>query len=385
MHPSTPKRAYVLSGTRLYAFDADDPDTNLDLPHIPSSGKDFASVIDGGTVLNWLTVTADDEWLTLQCEATSTAIAFSPSTGTIRTIQVESPYTLNQLHPEKLAGSTRVFLLLSEYAKTAIWDHEAGTLSINTSLYGGHPAPLFDGFAEGDPYDGPIRAFVYTASDDTDTTKAVATAINNWGGLHKSFHWINGTNNDTAYFVDTFELPCYLVPGSSGVGYGAWSLHSGAIYKSTVTTVGTSGAFTDAVGLKHVYQGTAGATKPSVLDYTLVEKLSVGALVEGSYYYDAGTKTLYVWCFGGGDPTTRLLICSASGNSVGMALHRADAGDARLICAHRSYVNQVDTFGYYQNAFGSMSPSGLACGFSSNMGDSNGRVDHYIAILPKEI
>lgn len=383
MNPSTPKRGYVLNGTKLYAFDADDPQTNLDLTYIPSTGKDFAANIGGGTSLNWLSAIENDEWLTFQCESTSTAVAFSPSTGVTRTVTMPGGYALNQLHPEKRSGSTRVFLLSNTYKVTVTWNHSTGTTVTNTGLYGGHPAPMVDGYAEWNPdYDG-TDGFLYAATANTISTQVAGVANNAYSGLHKSSHYINGTTSANAYFLDTAPTALTALAGDSLFGLGSWTVHSGNVYKSTITTAGALGGLAASIGIRQVIQGTAGTTVPSTFTHRLTEVASVGAVVEGSFFYDSGAKVLYVWANGGGTPALRVLPLAPNGAGLGIALYRGDASDARLVVPHRSHLNTPDNYQYFANPFGSQSPDGFCVGFTSNMGDSSARLDMYLALLPE--
>ncbi len=360
---ATPTRLYRVYGNTLFAFDASNPSTPLNLPNIPSSGKDFSAHMAGGSYLNWLTVTENDEWLVFQCESTGVVIAYNVDDGTIRT---KTWVWLNQPQAVRHADDNYVILCSNEYRRTGVWNYRLNTFVENTHLYSGHPAPIRGGMVEFDPsFDDGVDCFTYDAATNTRTQRCAPTHVNAWNSIHKASQWINGTTQGDTWFQNTSEM------GPRG-GF-TWSVDSGSVYKASFSGLGYG---YDA--LSFVFQGPAGMGEPTEWTSTLVKASSRGTMVEGSWYCDAGAGMLYVWTTGGVSPANVASVFGGSGSFAGISWHKADASDARLVCHTRCWVSS-----YYTSVFGTMSPDGLAVMFTSNMGLKMGRTDVYMALLPE--
>ena len=360
---ATPTRIYQVANTRLYAFDAVAPTTYLNLPFIPQEGKDFSAYMAGYSYLSWLTVTENDEWLVFQCEGAGVVIAYNLVDGTIRT---KTWPDLNQPQAVRHVGDNNVLLCSNTYRKTGVWNYRLNTFIEHTHLYSGHPAPIRGGMVEFDPsFDDGVDCFTYEAATNTRTQRAVPNAVNAWTGLHKASHWINGTTQGDTWFQDTSEG----VPQNTM----AWSVDQGLVYKAVYSSLPFG--FTS-VGIAWVAQGPDGNGAPTSWTSTLSKVTSRAAMVEGSWFCDIATTTLYVWTFGGTSPVNVVSVFAAHGSGLGIVWHKGDGSDARLLCHSRCFIQ-----GYRSNVMGTMSPDGLAVMFSSNMGLKTGRVDAYLALL----
>jgi len=154
----------------------------------------------------------------------------------------------------------------------------------------------------------------------------------------------------------------------------AWTQYSGQIYRTSINWGTTYQKPT--IGIKAAYQ--ADPSDPNRLRYTLVPKGSVGAVTQGSYYYDSGNQTLYLWAKNGGDPGTRVSLFAPTAIHRGIGVGRANGSDLRLLC-HNYVWHSGD---YTDNPFSTTSPDGKLVMFHSNMGKKGSRWDVFIAEVP---
>ena len=377
-------------------------------------------------------MTENDEWLVFQCESAGVVIAYRLLDGTIRT---KAWPGLNQPQAVRHAGDNYVILCSNTYRKTGVWNYRLNTFFEHTHLYSGHPAPVRGGMAEFDPsFDDGVDCFTYDAATNTRKQRATPNAVNAYTGMHKVSQWINGTTSDDEWFQDTSEARSHSVssfnpdhgsvyrgecsltvygvkqsgkPLQRAASYAAiaegtwyadvaeravwvwaagggdptgtcvvdqWVLDSGTVFK---TLVNYKYGF-NTVGTAWVAQGPAGRGEPLSWTATLAPVPTRAAMIEGSWFHDLKSNTLYVWAIGGVAPGDVLSVFAAHGSSLGISWHTGDARDARLICHSRCFINA-----YSSNVFGTMSPDGLAVMFSSNMGVKAGRVDAYLALIPE--
>jgi hypothetical protein len=443
-NPATPLRMYGVYGTKLYAFDASAPRTPLNLPHIPSSGKDFASLMDGHPSLEWLSVTEDDTWLVFQCGGNSKMIAYNTETGVTKS-QVWAD--LNQPQAVRHAGDGWVLAAGNTENKCGVWNYLTDSFTEYNDLYCGHPAPIRGGMVEFNPGgNGRPVNFTFDAATNTRTEQnASPISITAWNNTHKSSQWINGTTQGDTWFIshgglnpvrpwasgtaqsgtsNTIRLPLSAAGGAadlnnfyngkfvvimSGTGAGqtrtitaydgvtrdatvntawsttpdntsvvevselAWSVDSGSVYKAAIPSYG--------YGVNTFYgalQGASSTGGPTAYNARLTRAASRAAMTEGTFFSEVGAGNfVYVWANGGVNPQTTVHVFYTY-QQDGIKWHRADNSDARLLCHTRAFPA-----GYYSTPLANISPDGLAVTFTSNMGDKNGRLDVYMALMPE--
>jgi hypothetical protein len=370
MDPTTPRLAYYLSGSRLYAYDTE-TNAAITTTHIASSGRDFASTLGGTPFIEWLTVCLNG-WVTFQANDASLApnnnqavCFFNVLTGETVTNTLAGN---NQLHPSR--DGAAAFMAMNDNGTVfgRIWRRATNDFLTLPILDGGHPAALIGAWYDINPHGSSFGTTRYR-QDGT------ATELFNNANVRAG----TGTHHAGQYpQVGTPVLEQWALADSVGAFRAAptsgWTLESGQVYRTVVDWAPAYQKPT--IGIRSVYQHTS---SPNTLTNTLTEVGSLGAMVEGSFFYNGGTETLYVWVVGGGSPLNKVVMLASAGNQMGLAFMRIDGTEARLLCHHGNY-NWTST--YNEFSFGTWSPDGRLCYFQSTWGVSGGRRDGFVAFVP---
>lgn len=159
-----------------------------------------------------------------------------------------------------------------------------------------------------------------------------------------------------------------------GIAANSWSVDSGAVYKSTVT-FNYSGYGAASRGVTAVLVKTAGK-------YTgkLTLAASRIAMTAGSFYYDSGTSTVYVWLADSSTPVLKTQLMAPPKTSQSLCYAKQDGSSVKRLCY--SYRNDQDDQ-YEHMQFGNISTDGKIAFLSSNLGDSTQfRVDIVVVEVP---
>ncbi len=150
------------------------------------------------------------------------------------------------------------------------------------------------------------------------------------------------------------------------MGGGTFTSQSGEIYKTRDLTFDWAENKVNAV-----HQG------PFQQGQWLETKGSLGEVTQGSFYWDAGAGTLYVWQNGGGDPTGNVRLYDARPGFEAVVFVRADGSDYRFLAHHWS----SEAGGFFSLPSPQISPDGRLVMWRSNMNNS-GRRDILVAEVP---
>jgi hypothetical protein len=224
---------------------------------------------------------------------------------------------------------------------------------------------------------------------NSDQTQGVTS---NAGSYHHDGKYDQGSTGDDQWFLWSISQPQYLDLPSAPKG--TWTLHSGSIYRASVTASpysGTTGT------ISHVVQFGTGDNL--TITHELTATASVAAMSAGTFFHDTGAALLYVWLTDSGNPSSgaygRIRAASPFPMNGGIMFGNLDGRTPRLLC-HAYITYDVDWYGgtdptygprsayrYYQDIpFAHISEDGELVMFNSNMGSATGRSDLFIVEVP---
>ena len=151
----------------------------------------------------------------------------------------------------------------------------------------------------------------------------------------------------------------------------SWALDNGEVYVSTISYTYDQ----QQVGIKSVRQYVAGTT--TKVASQLAVATSRAAMTEGSFYYDASTRKLYVWATGGGSPAGRVDPRVNGKIHDGVGFYRLDGSEVRLLAHHYELGTS-----YWSTPRSTVSADGKIVLFDSNMNNSSGRSDTFLVEVP---
>lgn len=356
-NPATPRIAYYLNGTSLRRYNtATGQDENTgNFPH------SFAAQT-GGTI-TWLQQDKNDEWFVMMPTNASQVIAWNSRTNQTLTRSIA---TLDEPHFEK---DGRYVVLVNDGAVNMYtWDLQTNSMTGNAGRYGVHVDGVRSYFQAVDPDLGTAPQFYHDPA--TNRTVETLTAHEMSSELqHRGGQWVQTDAELGGNLLKQWLIWSGYNDGP--VSQSGWTLVGGQVYSATVSFL-----YEQAVpGIQSVRQFVAGDNTQVARQLTRVA--SQAALVEGSFYYDAGPRRVYVWAVGGGSPANRVTPRAPSKAHDAIAFMRLDGSDVRLLAHHYS-VNPV----YDAAPKATVSPDGKIVMFSSNMNDSNGRHDVFVIEVP---
>lgn len=182
------------------------------------------------------------------------------------------------------------------------------------------------------------------------------------GATHHSTRWLQ-TMGD----ISQWAMASYWDPRGDRVELGGFSQHEGEVYRTTDLSFNW---VEDKVAAVH--QTPLGSGR------WLAARSSVSEMSEGTFHYDDASGTLYVWQFGGGDPTDRVRAYDPRAGFQGIMLFRLDGSEMRFVAHHWS----ADPAEFAEQPKATSSPDGRIILWTSNMNTFDGRVDVFLAELP---
>lgn len=382
MDPATPRMLYYGSGSKIYKYDTQ-TQTAQTTAIIPSTGLEMRYNLDGLAAdefyIEWFTVCQNDDWIMLQANNKRKSAAlvndyfcfFSPRTGAVVT-----QHDADNNQPQALRDGTAALLATNTQTNTKIFRRAQADVITFTPANGGHPGALTSCWLDCNTIGGLEMNRFNLATLDATQVNTMANVLS-MSPLHTSGQYLQASTAATQQYALNDSCGNHTCAPSGG----AWTLVSGNTYSAIVDFSPNYAKPT--IGITAVLQYT-GAAGSEALTNTLTSVGSLGAVTAGTYYYNSGTQTLYVWQVGGGTPKLRLY--AGAGNLMGLAFFRADGGDSRLLCHHGNdlwlgFTGSKTTYDRY--AFGTWSPNGLAVLFRSTFGVNSGRSDWYLAIAPE--
>jgi hypothetical protein len=237
----------------------------------------------------------------------------------------------------------------------------------------GHPGAFRSLFAASDGNENPATLWRHDPAARINTTIYKGEQAGN-GGQHRGDQWVM---NDTElggkltrqWFVQT-------VHDEGLANAGAWSVHRGQIYAAPIGDWGAAYG-KPGIGVRAVRQYVTG--DKTRFAASLAQVASVAALKEGTFFYDSARARVFVWLVGGGHPAGKVDIRAPALLHDAIALMRLDGTESRLVAHHYSLDAERQ---YHAMPKATISPDGKLIVFSSNMNDSDGRVDAFAVELP---
>jgi hypothetical protein len=388
-NPATPWRAYQLVGTTLHRINhvTGESDTGNGFPY-------NLSALCPDNDPNWMTVADDDAAIALQSSISlsenvivvrpADASVSSRSEAQIRTATGNGAVTINECY---ISNDGRYLMIAFDQSGGlfAVWDTTTGHISDISSdaSRGGqfsHPTPIGTAaFMAQNPSGSRLTSVVFTCAPVTSSGSAPPSvtvlqtaSLTSVGFNHNSSYWTRGASE----WVVGQNFPAVGRNFNDPALRGSWTVHSGQIYLAVHNT-GT-GYGSDLRGLSHVARRAT--TSSSALVTTVRRASSIVDMTEDSWWYDAATRTMYLWQLGGGEPDGRYLLSAPILPwNWGIAAVRSDGGDQRLVAHHYSTQGVYDSL-----AFAHQSQCGRWVLWTTDHGVPDGRYDVLMAQIPTE-
>jgi hypothetical protein len=361
LNPATPRIAYHVRDMVLHRFDSE----KMKRANTGRFPKSFAAL--GKADLVWLQNDRNDEWFVMMMQDRDRVIAWNSRTDQLLTQVV---FGLDEPHLERDGR----YVFISKGADWLIWDLRTNTTrGPYMKPFRGHPGAVRSLFVASDGNDNPAVLWRHDPAVRANTTIYKGEQAGN-GGQHRGDQWVMsdtelGGRLPRQWFVQTVH--------DEGVAHaGAWTLHRGQIYTAPVADWGSAYG-KPGIGVRAVRQYAA--RDKTRFSASLAQVASMAALKEGTFYYDARATRVFAWLVGGGNPAGAVEILAPALLHDAIALMRLDGSESRLVAHHYS----LDAERQYQAMpKGTISPDGKLIVFSSNMNDSDGRVDAFAVELP---
>jgi hypothetical protein len=359
--PATPQIAYFVSGTTLHRYDTR-TNTLADSGNFP---KSFASITT--SPLLWLQQDRNDQWFVVMPHDQSLVIAWNSVTNATQIINATS---IDEPHLDR-DGRYVAILLGTAAPDWRIYDLQTQALGAPISKQT-HLEALRSAFVASNPDISSGPQYYYDPVAGQQVTTLTAAQLSPDGQL-RSGQWIQ---SEAQLPSGSLLKQWYLWSGWADgvVTDGAWTLSSGRVYW---TTPNWGPAYAKpTIGVQSVRQLADSASTRVARQLTPAS--SVVAMTEGSFYYDAAASRVYVWSVGGASPAGRVELRAPGTIHDGIGFVREDGSDVRLL-AH-SYSHSPNR--YWDIPRATASADGKVVLFSSNQGDSNGRIDLYVVEVP---
>jgi hypothetical protein len=263
-----------------------------------------------------------------------------------------------------------------QVATWGVWDLNTDSFVPNATVAQTHPAALRSAFLALDPNLDTGPQWRYDPATGTMTNVLFGQAQLSVAAQHRGDQWVmadaelpGGALGKQWMLFDSQD------DGHRGTGAAGftWAPEGGEIY-STAADVGWYDF--SLVGVRSVRQFVEGdATRVA---RQLAAVATRGALVEGSFFFDALGGRVYAWAQGGGDPAGRLLPLVPGAIHDALGFYRADGSEVRFLAHHYS-VGEPD---YWQTPRATISADGKLAMFDSNMNHLTGRGDVFVAEVP---
>ena len=345
LRADTPHIIYYFQGSTLVRFNT------LTMSAEPSGffPKSFSGL--SGAAGQWLQQDKDDRWFVFMNSGQTTVYAWDSQTDQLLTW---APGSLDEPHFDR-DGRYVGALDNASTSSVRIWDLVTGTKTASIQRVV-HPAYTRGFFVSADPnYD--LEYYIQSGTSSYTTTLQPDQHGN--GIMHRADQWIQADASTKQWYL-------YSDYQDGVVGLGGWTLSSGNIYSTTVGFDWTESS----VGIREVDQ-LSGSNPVR----TLSQASSLGAMTEGSFYWDG--SRLYVWVVGGGSPAGKVAATANSNIHNGIAFIRVDGSEMRLIAHTYSLAS-----GYWTTPRATVSPDGTVVMWTSDMGVSGGRGDVFVAEVP---
>ncbi len=190
------------------------------------------------------------------------------------------------------------------------------------------------------------------------------------GDYHPSMGWDQrGKGADEYFLVDSDYADPYRH------SFGSWSVHSGSIYRASVTW--------DKYGSNAIGPGGVllwnGVNTVDVGAFTghLPKAASLAAMTAGSWWWES--NQLYVWMADGASPLNRVRVISGSKLFSSVGFMRNGDGAVRKLC--HTYRNDA-SYKYNRMTYVNQSQDGKIAAFASNRGVQGGRAYLIVAEVP---
>ena len=347
------------------------------------------SAESSATRLKWLTHDSSDRWFTATCDVggDERILIWDSQTDTVTNIviadfgaNIPSGYTLDEGYVDH---SGRYVMIKLSPLGALLYDTQTGFYS-KAFGHASHPSlgrgvsitaggwSVFDPTAamtsgNVDEEGRPVLQFAAVSSDAA-TFPGTVTIVNDGTGASALYagsdtHTSFNHTQDSAATADQWGIHDIGYGGSLdaiGTWTGAWAVDSGSVYKRVYNV--SSRAITSVLQLS-----SDGAT----VDSELTLAASRVAMVAGTYFIDAGTRTLYVWRSDSGtvSTTTVTAIPAVACHQGVFAVQVSDPLNVRAVAFGLAHPNQ-STYDY--SPYGSTSPDGKVCVFTSDLGRLTG-------------
>ena len=363
LKPSTPRIAYYLVGNVLHRYNTE----TMMQENTGNFPKNFTGAA-AGTLL-WLHQDKNDRWFVMMQNDAALVIAWNSETNQTRTLSATRlGRAIDEPHFEK---DGRYVMIAHTSQSYSIWDLETDQVTGPTNLARVHAGGARSNFVGSNPDLGTAPLWRLNPASGFRTDIFTGSAVGT-GDQHRADQWVQ-----TGATIDanlTLQWMLHGISEDGEVAAGTWTVHSGQIH---VTTPNFAPAYQKpSIGVRSVRQFVTGDV--TRVSRQLTQVSSLGALVEGSFFYDATATRLYVWAAGGGSPAGRVALRAPARSHDALAFVRLDGSDMRLLVHHYS----EGTNDYWEIPRATISADGKLVMFDSNMNDTDGRVDVFVAEVP---
>jgi hypothetical protein len=373
---------YNISGDTLYRLNTE-TNTQDDGTGFP---KAMTAYLGGGSTFNWIMVSENDEYISMLEGGRTGWLRYKPATNTV------DYFTAAELTDGFAGGLDEVYMTDNGLFALVVGDGLGDlrvldlTTGFMTAPAGGTQQWEHGSTAGGaifcalnpDPSTIPYQYIeAVTVSVDGQAFPSITTVTSGVTGVGASTS--SGHHRRPGDVESQFVLCGANWTSGGNIGDGTWAVHSGQIYKCTNfrDNVLTANYEWRTRGVNDIWQRVSAGS--SAMTHGLTKVGSVGAMVEGTFYYDVATGDLYIWAFSGGEPDDRLVLSGFSVNHSGMAVVKLDGSEIRYVGPHFSLAST-----YQATPKAHISQDGGFVMFSSDGGDPSGRCDVYGYFLPME-
>jgi hypothetical protein len=360
-NPQTPRIAYAVRDGLLQRYDT----TTMRLANTNHFPKNFSSL--GRDYFVWLQYDKNEEWFVLMMQNTDKVIAWNSRTDQTLVLPIAK---LDEPHLERDGR----FVFVARDSDWLIWDLRTQTTrGPFAAPFRGHPGAFRSLFAASDGNDNPATLWRHDPVARTNTTIYFGEQSGN-GGQHRGDQWIMTDAELNGSLTRQWLLQTVHDEGAAQAG--EWTRHRGEIYSAPVANWGSTYG-KPAIGIQALRQFVVG--DPTRFSNSLKPVANLAALTEGTFYYHPATTRIYASLFGGGNPAGRVEIKAPALLHDAIALMRLDGSEIRLVAHHYSLTAEAQ---YAAMPKATISPDGQLILFSSNMNDSDGRVDVFAIEVP---
>lgn len=373
---------YFVFRNRLYRYNTQTMKREGET-HIPFEG---VRVEDVEITPNWLQSSSNDAWFVFHAQSEEKVYAFNRLNGDLRArkfsgldepaLDRDGGYVLIRDGGGGEPSCWRSGLIFEEVWH--LWNLSNDTVACRGGLVDGRIYAAHTGWGRGYFPSQNLSltnspTFYFDPASGAGTETADYADANYFYADHHALQWLQGPREATQwYYGSNFN--------EGRVSATGWSVYNADIYRTGINW--TPEYQKPAIGVRAVYQTAPGNS--NLLRHTLAPAASIGAVTEGSYFYDAPNAQLYVWAQGGGSPANRTLLAAPGPVHDGIGARRMDGSDVRLVAHHYSWPG--GRVAYRQMPLATTSPDGKLIMFTSNMGLRDlagaGRLDVFVVEMP---